>query len=151
MRHPILLGPAFAIALGGVASAAELEVKMLNRGSDGAVMTFEPSFLKVQPGDSVRFLAADKGHNVEMIEGMLPEGAKLVVGKMNEDVTVTFEKQGVYGLRCKPHYGMGMVAMIVVGAPGNADQAKAVSHPGKARTIFAGLFDKLSTSKTAGN
>lgn len=149
MRHPILLGTAFAIALGGVASAAELEVKMLNRGSDGAVMTFEPSFLKVQPGDSVRFLATDKGHNVEMIEGMLPEGAKLVVGKMNEDVTVVFEKQGVYGLRCKPHYGMGMVGLVVVGSPENADAAKAISHPGKAKAIFAGLFDKATVSQTA--
>ena len=58
---------------------------------------------------------------------MLPDGAAAIAGKMGEDTTVSFDKAGVYGIRCKPHYGMGMVAMVVVGAPGNADQAKGVA------------------------
>ena len=62
---------------------------------------------------------------------------------------MTFDRPGVYGVRCKPHYGMGMVAMVVVGTPANIDQAKAVSHPGKAKSTFAALFDKLASSKTA--
>jgi hypothetical protein len=39
---------------------------------------------------------------------------------------------------------MGMVALIVVGTPSNADEARAVTHPGKARQVFATLFGKLS-------
>jgi hypothetical protein len=44
---------------------------------------------------------------------------------------------------------MGMVAMIVVGNAGNVDQAKAVPQVGKAKQVFATLFDKLEASKTA--
>ena len=32
-----------------------------------------------------------------------------------------------------------MVAMVVVGQPTNLDQAKAVTHPGKAKATFAAL------------
>lgn len=52
-----------------------------------------------------------------------------------------FDKPGVYGFKCKPYYGMGMVGMVVVGTPVNQDQAKAVKHPGKAARVFASLFD----------
>ena len=38
-------------------------------------MVFEPSFVKIAPGDTVRFVSTDKGHNAETIKGMLPEGA----------------------------------------------------------------------------
>ena len=80
---------------------------------------------------------------------MLPEGATPFLGKVNQDIAVTFDKPGVYGVKCLPHYGMGMVALIVVGTPSNADQAKAVTHPGKAKQVFANLFDKLPTITAA--
>lgn len=150
MRNAVLLAAVLAGAFGSAASAAEVEVKMLNKGAAG-VMVFEPAIVQIQPGDTVKFVATDKGHNAETIDGMLPEGASPVAGKMGEDAVATFDKPGVYGLRCKPHYGMGMVAMVVVGQPTNLDQAKAVTHPGKAKATFAALFDKLATSKTAGN
>ena len=135
-----------AIAL--PAGAAEFEVKMLNKGAEGA-MVFEPSLLKIAPGDSVKFLAADKMHNAESIAGMIPEGEKKFAGKINEEITVTFERPGIYGIKCLPHYGMGMVAMIVVGTPTNEEQAKAVTHPGRAKQIFASLFSKLEATRTA--
>ena len=150
MKKIAMLAAAAAVmALTGGARAAEVEVKLLNKGSDGAVMVFEPAFVKIAPGDTVKFVSADKGHNAESIKGMLPEGAAPFLGKNNEDVAVTFEKEGVYGSKCLPHYGMGMVAMIVVGSPGNVDQAKAVPRVGKAKQVFATLFDKLEASKTA--
>jgi pseudoazurin len=57
---------------------------------------------------------------------------------------VTFDKPGVYGVKCAPHYGMGMVGLVVVGTPTNAAEAKAVTHPGKAKTAFAALFEKVA-------
>jgi pseudoazurin len=144
----MLAAAAAVLVLAGGARAAEVEVKMLNRGADG-VMVFEPAFVKVAPGDTVKFLSTDKGHNAESIKGMLPEGAAPFVGKNNEDIAVKFEQEGVYGIKCLPHYGMGMVAMIVVGNPGNIDQAKAVPQVGKAKQVFATLFGKLEASKTA--
>jgi pseudoazurin len=144
----MLAAAAAVLVLAGGARAAEVEVKMLNKGADG-VMVFEPAFVKIAPGDTVKFVSTDKGHNAESIKGMLPEGAAPFVGKNNEDIAVKFEQEGVYGIKCLPHYGMGMVAMIVVGNPGNIDQAKAVPQVGKAKQVFATLFGKLEASKTA--
>jgi len=152
MRKIAMLAAAAAalmLAAGGAAQAAEVEIKLLNKGTEGGAMVFEPAFVKIAPGDSVKFVATDKGHNAETIKGMLPAGATPFLGKNGEDVTVKFDQEGVYGVKCLPHYGMGMVAMIVVGAPTNADQAKAVPQVGKAKQVFATLFDKLEASKTA--
>jgi len=149
MRRRLTVSLAAALlAIALPAGAAEFEVKMLNKGAEGA-MVFEPSLLKIAPGDSVKFLAADKMHNAESIAGMIPEGEKKFAGKINEEITVTFERPGIYGIKCLPHHGMGMVAMIVVGTPTNEEQAKAVTHPGRAKQIFANLFSKLEATRTA--
>jgi pseudoazurin len=135
------------IALGiaaTAADAAEFEVKMLNKGAKGT-MVFEPDLVKLAPGDSLRFRATDKGHNVETIKGMVPDGAAAFVGKMNEELLVTFDQPGLYGIRCKPHYGLGMVGLIVVGEAANAAQASQIKHPGKAKKVFADLFTQLGT------
>jgi pseudoazurin len=124
------------------AGAAEHEVKMLNKGADGP-MAFEPAMLKIAPGDTVRFLPTDKGHNVLSIEGMAPQGAAQFQGKMNEEIAVTFDKPGVYGFECKPHYGMGMVGLIVVGDPVNLAEAQAVPHKGKAKKRFETLLGSM--------
>jgi pseudoazurin len=137
----------FAVAVSALlasvaANAAEHEVKMLNKGADG-IMVFEPNVVKVAPGDSVHFVAADKGHNVESIDGMIPEGAAPFKGEMNKDVTVTLDKPGVYGFKCKPHYGMGMVGLIVVGEPVNKTAAAAVEQKGKAKKKFEDLLGQI--------
>ncbi|SDY71262.1 pseudoazurin [Citreimonas salinaria] len=135
---------AVAMLAGVPAFAADHEIKMLNRGADGTMMVFEPAYLEIAPGDTVTFVATDKSHNAETIAGMLPEGAEPFVGKMNQDVSYTFEEDGVYGIKCKPHYAMGMVALIKVGDPDNVAEAEAVSHPGKAKTVFQDLFAELA-------
>jgi pseudoazurin len=132
----------------GVATAADVEVKTLNIGKAG-MMVFEPSLVRIAPGDTVHFVATDKGHNVETVPGMLPDGAAPIAGKLNDSVTVTFEQPGVFGVRCHPHYPMGMVALIVVGDPINEEAAKSVAQPGKARTVFAKLFETLDAQKVA--
>jgi len=60
----LLLGAAIALASLGSAAAAEVEIKMLDKGTEG-VMVFEPALVKIEPGDTVKFVAANKGHNVE--------------------------------------------------------------------------------------
>jgi len=145
MRKAMTLATiAVLMSVGGAAMAAEVEIKMLNKGAEG-MMVFEPALVKIEPGDTVKFVATDKGHNAESIKGMLPADAKPFAGKMNEDVTVTFDKAGAYGVKCPPHYGMGMVALIVVGTPDNLAEAKAVPQVGKAKQVFAALFNKLPT------
>ncbi len=138
----VLALAAFVLVLGGVANAAEFEMKMLNKGAKGA-MVFEPDFVKIAPGDSVHFIATDKTHDAMTIPGMLPDGAEPFAGKPNEDVTVTFTVPGVYGVKCKPHYGLGMVALIEVGEPVNRDAAMAVPQTGKAKKVFEELFEAM--------
>ena len=128
------------MAMAAPAVAKDVQVKMLNKGERGA-MVFEPALVKVAPGDTVTFVATDKGHNAEIISVMIPAGAAPFKGTMNQNLTVKFTKTGVYGYKCLPHYGMGMVGAVIVGDPkANAAQAKAVSHPGKAKQVFASLI-----------
>jgi pseudoazurin len=130
------------LALAGGANAAEHVVQMLNKGEKGS-MVFQPSFIQAAPGDTVKFVPTDKSHNAETIKGMIPDGAESFKGKTNEEVTVTLADEGVYGVKCAPHYGMGMVALIVVGKPVNEEAAKALRQTGKAKTVFADLFGQI--------
>ena len=114
MFRMIASGLALSVALTGAAAAENFEVKMLNRGEAGR-MIFEPDLLRVGIEDTVTFIAEDRGHNAESIPGMMPEGAAGFEGRINEEIVVTFETEGVYGVKCKPHFAMGMVMTIAVG------------------------------------
>ena len=144
-RTTLIAMAATALALASPAMAAEHEIHMLNKGEKG-VMVFEPDLVRAEPGDTIKFVAVDKGHNAETVKGMLPEGVEGFKGKINEEVVFTVEAEGVYGIKCTPHYGMGMVALISVGEPVNLEEAKAVKHPGKAKANFASIFEELEAT-----
>lgn len=112
------------------AAAKDIVVHMKNQGADGA-MVFEPSFVKASPGDTIRFMPTNPSHNAETIPNMLPAGVAPVKGAMNKEMTLTVTKPGLYGIKCMPHYSMGMVALVQVGKPTPADiaAAKAVKLP----------------------
>ncbi len=139
MKRIIAIAALAAMTLAGGAQAAEHEILMLNKGEKGA-MVFVPDMVKAAPGDTIRFVPTDKSHNAEAIKGMLPDGAELFKSKINEEFTIKLTARGLYGIKCTPHYGMGMVALILVGDPVNLEAAKAVTHPGKAKKVFADLF-----------
>src|SRR5690606_42116794 len=77
------------------AQTANVDVKMLNKGAEGA-MVFEPAYIKANPGDTITFLPVDKGHYVESVKGMMPEGAEPFKSKFNETFTVTVTEPGAY-------------------------------------------------------
>lgn len=130
-------------AMSAPALAANFDVQMLNKGAAGA-MVFEPALVKLAPGDTVTFIPTDKGHNAESIKEMTPEGAELFKSGMNKEVTVTYTVPGVYGIKCAPHFAMGMVMVVVVGDDlGNLEAAKAAKAPGKAKERFEALFAEL--------
>ena len=124
------------LILSGAALAENYEVQMLNTGSDG-VMVFEPAVLSVNPGDSVTFKATNPGHNSESMEGMMPEGAEGWQGGMGQDVTVTFDQDGVYVYQCTPHLMMAMVGVIKVGSGSNLEAIKAAAIDKKAAFMMA--------------
>lgn len=138
-----LFAGAMVIAASSTASAKEVVIQMKNQGAAGA-MVFEPAFVKVAVGDTVRFVPTDKSHNAESIPEIRPSGAPLVTGRMNQEVIVKFDKPGVYGFKCKPHYSMGMVALVQVGTkPPNLAAGKAAKLPGLALKRMSGLWPKV--------
>lgn len=147
MNLAFRIGTALAGLLLSVSPAAakEYQVKMLNKAADGSLMVFEPAFLKVAPGDTVKFVATQKGHNAETIAGMAPSGAPAFKGKIDEEISVKFTREGVYGYKCLPHLGMGMVGVIQVGkATNKADiVAAAQKLPGLGKKRMNALLGQV--------
>ena len=92
------------------------EVKMLTRSAN-AGMVYEPDYLQIAPGDTVRFSPTQSGHNAATLPGLLPEGAESFKGKIDQQIEQTFTVPGLYGVQCTPHLAMGMVMLIQVGEP----------------------------------
>lgn len=127
------------------AAAAEIEIKMLNKGADGQAMVFDPAAVKANVGDVITFVPVDKGHDAASIKELVPEGVAEAKGKMNETLKVTVDRQGAYVFKCTPHFGMGMVALVVVGdQPANLDAVKAGKMPKKARERLDAELAKLN-------
>jgi pseudoazurin len=97
-----------------LSGGSEHTVKMLNAG-DGGTMIFEPAVIRISKGDTIHFKATDLSHNAASIEGMIPDGATPWAGLMNQDISVTFETEGVYVYQCDPHVIMAMVGVVQVG------------------------------------
>jgi pseudoazurin len=142
MFGKIITTGAVLLLMAGVANAETIEVKMLNKGEAGA-MVFEPAYVAAMPGDTITFLSTDKGHNAETIKGMLPEGVEKFKSKLGADFSITLTEEGLYGIKCSPHYALGMVALIQVGEATNLEDAAAVKQKGKAKKRFPGLFEQV--------
>jgi pseudoazurin len=123
---------------GNGAFAKTIEVKMVNKSKDG-IMAFEPGFVKADPGDTIKFIPTDQAHSSS--SALVPAGAKAWVGKMNQAVTVTLNKDGVYIFKCDPHVPMAMVGVVQVGKATNLDAAKAEAK--KMAATFAMNKDRL--------
>jgi pseudoazurin len=147
MSYAFRIGAALGslLLVASPAAAKEYQVKMLNKGADGGLMVFEPAYLKVAPGDSVKFLATQKGHNAESLPGMAPSGAAAFKGKIDEEFTVKFTKEGVYGYKCLPHLGMGMVGVVQVGKAANKADAAAAAQklPGLGKKRMTALLGQV--------
>lgn len=122
-----------AIIVPRLAGAAEHVVEMRNKDDAGNLMAFQPGFVKVEVGDTVKFVPTDKSHNAESVPEVWPEGVTPVKGAFSKEVVFNAEKEGVYVLKCAPHYGMGMVVLIQVGKPVNLDKIKEFKAAGLAK------------------
>ena len=130
-------------------NAAEHEVKMLS-SNKGEMMVFEPPVLKINAGDTVKWVNANPGHNSVSIDEMIPPGGSSWNGGMNEEIVVKFDVEGTYGYKCTPHYILGMVGLIIVGDSSvNLEQAKsfAVAEESKFATNKSRFSDYFSTLK----
>ena len=162
-----LLSRRRTLALAGAAAFAPLaaphrvhaatahEVQMLNVHPEDRRqrMVFLPRVLAAQPGDTVTFLATERGHNSASLDGMIPEGAEAWDGAINEEISVTLEVPGFYGYQCTPHYSTGMVGLIVVQGDGMMDNfaaAQEVRQRGRAAAAFDEIWAEVAEMGLAG-
>ena len=133
LNFGLIAAAAVLMASAAPLMAADHQIQMLNKGADGA-MVFEPGFVKIAPGDTVTFVPTDKSHNVETFKGLIPDGAAEFKSKANEQFQTKFDVPGAYVIKCTPHAGMGMVALIQVGdKPANLDAIKTAKVPNMVR------------------
>ena len=132
------------------------EVQVRNMGSNGQPMVFEPALVQMAPGDTVRFVWKDMGHNASSYHpdnrgkpDLVPAGAKAWDSGFKQPggtFEVTMEKEGVHHYFCLPHESMGMVGMVVVGdaskGPG-LDAVKKADIPPQAKAKFRKLHGQL--------
>jgi len=120
-RRQTLMSMTAALTLTGLTgrraiAATTQEVDMLNASPDGSKRWwFEPALLQIAPGDTVRFLPTDPGHNAQTYDDLVPEGGTTFRGQINKEVEATFETAGTYAYYCLPHQALGMVGLILVG------------------------------------
>lgn len=141
------------LARPGLAQTAH-EVQMLNKHPDNARLrqVFFPRVLVVQPGDSVQFLAVDRGHNSAVIKGMIPDGAEGWNGRINDDVEVVLDVPGFYGYQCTPHASVGMVGLVVVegeGMSANLEAAQGVRQRGRAQAAWEEIWEEVAAMEFA--
>jgi plastocyanin len=107
------------------AFAANFDVQLLNRG-DAGMMVFQPALVHVAVGDTVTFK-----------------------GEVSKDLIVTFTAPGAYGVKCAPHFAMGMVGLVVVGdlPAANMDAVKDVKLPNKPHERFEAIYIDLGKAK----
>lgn len=143
MIRRITLGLAAAALLGSAAFAETVEVQMLNQGSNGDRMVFEPDFVRLAPGDTIKFIATDRSHNAETLSGMTPDGFDGFAGRINEELEITLIEDGVYAVICKPHFAMGMVMIVAVGDAPLPDDFLEGRIPRQAKLRFEAQLDNL--------
>jgi pseudoazurin len=130
-------------------AAASHTVEMLNIHPENPRLrqVFVPRVLVVQPGDSVTFLATDRGHNSASVDGMTPEGGATWNGKINEEIAVALNRPGFYGYMCTPHASVGMVGLVVVQGEGmldNFEAAQAVRQRGRAQQAWEEIWAEVA-------
>lgn len=122
---------------------AEFKVDMLHRKGKERV-TYSQTLVRVNPGDTVKWIARDPYHNVEFVSGAVPEGVRPFKSPLSRDTQYTFTKPGIYVYKCTPHYGMGMVGVVVVGSDlNNFNEVQAIGYPPAARKRLRKIFASL--------
>ena len=121
--------------------AAEVTIEMLNKDANGNRMVYSQEIAKIEVGDTVTWLPATKGHNVEMISS--PNDMKFK-SKNGKEAKITFDTPGIYYYWCTPHKGMGMIGLVVVGNDlSNVDDIASAKAIGKSKKKLKALLVSL--------
>src|SRR5210317_1101504 len=144
MKLLTTLGLLMAMATSAFAESATVEMWNKDPEDKSRKMVFSQEIVTIEPGESVTWLATDKGHNVQLIDG--PDGVELEKkSKISQDVTIAFDNPGVYVYVCTPHATMGMIGIVVVGelTQEGIDAVRDAKVRGKSKKKFEALLAEL--------
>ena len=138
MKYFMLLPTLF---LSAPAFAADMQIEMLNKDSNGNKMVYSEELALINAGDTITWVPTSKGHNVEMVAS--PNKMKFK-SKNGKEAKITFEEPGIYYYWCTPHKGMGMIGLVVVsGETYNKDQIAKAKAMGKSKKKLKKLLGEL--------
>ena len=122
--------------------AANISIEMLNKDANGNRMVYSQEVAKIDVGDTVIWLPASKGHNVEIISS--PNKMKFK-SKNGKEAKITFDTPGIYYYWCTPHKGMGMIGLVIVGDDlSNIDDIASAKAMGKSKKKLKNLLASLN-------
>jgi len=115
----------------GGSSSSGGKTHTVQMASENGQEIFDPIGLKVEPGDTVKFVIKSGSHSATSYSpgnpsdngaDRIPKGAKSfdsgVLSGTGSSFEYTFKKEGTYDYYCIPHKQLGMVGRIVCGKPG---------------------------------
>ena len=133
----------FAVVfVSSMAYSADMSIDMLNKlGKEK--MVYSVDVAEIAAGDTITWLPATKGHNVQFIAG--PDGWDLPKkSKNNKEVAITFDTPGIYLYQCTPHASMGMIGLVIVGGDtSNIDAIAKAKVRGKSKKKLKKLLGEL--------
>lgn len=139
-----------ALLLGLVTECRAGEIHKINQLSDFSATTperfyrFEPNYLWLKPGDTLRFLNSLGNHTVKTVQGIWPEGVEKVDIAHQQQYDIVLKHPGVYGFKCKVHSRHSMFALVMVGdVKPDLEQWRDADLNGVAERAFKGLFERL--------
>jgi pseudoazurin len=146
MRYLSLAAVALSLLAAQAASAAEVVVEMLNRDKVANLNNvYKPALVKINKGDTVKWVATNAGHNVAFVQGGVPAGVALFSSPFTKEIKFKFDKPGLYLYKCTPHLGLGMVGIVMVGNDkSNLAAVKTVYVPPLAKKRLEPIFAELS-------
>jgi pseudoazurin len=146
MRFLSIAAAALALFAAQAATAAEVVVEMLNRDKVASISNaYKPILVKINKGDTVKWVATNPGHNVAFVQGGVPAGVAPFTSGFAKEIKYKFDKPGLYLYKCTPHLGLGMVGLVLVGNDkSNLAAVKAVFVPPLAKKRLEPLFAELS-------
>lgn len=129
------------------ASAAEVTVQMASFDRMTKVSNvFVPGLVRVNKGDTVKWVSDNAVHNIAFVDGGVPTGVTLFTSTGAKEISYKFEKTGIYLFKCSPHSGIGMVGLVLVGGDkSNLAAVKAAYVPPQAKKRLEPLFAEIES------
>ena len=114
------------------------------------MFSFQPSVLRIEPGDKMVVLNSTGEHTVHSVPQLWPEDRDSVEISNAPRAEVVFDTPGVYGFRCRRHGQYGMALLVVVGDGGGVTDISAQIDAMKARPVEKNAFRMLFQSYLEG-